>query len=77
MFSEAPIRTCRTSFGTGLSGVGIVDIGGTAQQLLSFALATAGNGQVLAADAADPDKFLATLEKALDLKNQKVCGQTY
>ncbi len=55
----------------------VVDISGTSQQLLSFALAKAGNGQLLAADAADPDKFLSTLEKALDLKNQKVCGVTY
>ena len=54
----------------------VVDISGTPGQMDSFALATAGNGKLLAADTADPAHFLKTLEAALDMKNLKVCGVT-
>lgn len=57
--------------------VHVVDISGTPSQMDSFALAIAGNGRLLAADSADPDRFLQTLESAFDMKNQKICGVTY
>lgn len=55
----------------------VVDISGAASMKNSMSLAISGNGKLLGADAADPDKFLATLESVFDIKNKKVCGADF
>jgi len=54
----------------------VVDISGASSLKNSMSLALAGNGKLLGADASDPDNFLKTLDKAFDIKNLKVCGET-
>lgn len=55
----------------------VVDISGATSMKNSASLAISGNGKLLGADAADPDKFLATLESVFDIKNKKVCGAEF
>jgi hypothetical protein len=56
----------------------IVDIGSTTDSdiMNSWRLAMSGGGHLLGVDAGDPAAFLGALDKAFDLKNKKVCGET-
>ena len=56
----------------------IVDIGSTsdADIINSWHLAMSGGGHLLGVDAGDPAAFLGVLDKAFDLKNKKICGET-
>ncbi len=55
----------------------VVDISVATTKKNTMSLAISGNGKLLGADAADPDKFLATLESVFDIKNKKVCGADF
>lgn len=57
--------------------VHVVDISAQAVLTNSMSLALAGNGKLLGADAADPDKFLESLNSVFDIKNIKVCGESF
>lgn len=55
----------------------VVDISGATDMKNSMSLAISGNGKLLGADAEDPAKFLAALETVFDIKNAKVCGDSF
>ncbi len=57
--------------------VHVVDISGSTDAKNSMSLAISGNGKLLGADAEDPVKFLAALESAFDIKNAKICGESF
>ena len=41
---------------------------------LLFAAVAISCGRLMTADLADPEAFIAKLESAFDMKNEKVCG---
>ncbi|HAN30127.1 MAG TPA: hypothetical protein DCQ06_00885 [Myxococcales bacterium] len=61
-------------FGVKLS---VVDISGASNLSGSMSISIAGNGSLLGADASDPVKFLQTLNAVFDIKNKKVCNDTF
>ena len=61
-------------FGVKLS---VVDISGSTNLSGSMSISIAGNGALLDAKASDPDKFLKTLNAVFDIKNKKVCNESF
>ncbi len=55
----------------------VVDISGSTNLSGSMSISIAGNGTLLGADASNPDKFLQTLSAVFDIKNKKVCNESF
>ncbi|MCO4759936.1 MAG: hypothetical protein KC502_00400 [Myxococcales bacterium] len=55
----------------------VVDISGATNLSGSMSISLAGNGQLLGIDASDPDVFLKTLTAVFDIKNKKICNESF
>ena len=55
----------------------VVDISGATNLSGSMNISLAGNGQLLGIDASNPDVFLKTLTAVFDIKNKKVCNESF